>query len=185
MNIQDRCSIRSLRGFTLIELMVTLSVLAILTTLGVPSFMATIRDNRLATTANEMLTDLAYARSEAVTRGGSASLCASSDGSHCATSGNWEQGWIVFADSNGDGVVDSGDSVLRIHSALAEPLTLRAAADSAIQRKITFDGMGLARRSAGQLSLCQDNDAEQGRIIDMVAGGSAMVMAPGTGFSCE
>ena len=64
------------RGFTLLELMITVAVLAILLSLGVPSFAETIRNNRVAAQTNELVTALSLARSEASKRGMPVSVCA-------------------------------------------------------------------------------------------------------------
>lgn len=80
-------------GFTLVELMVTISILAILLGIGVPSFRATIEGNRITTVANDMVAALQFARSEAVKRGANVTLCSSSDQRSC--SGAWANGWVA------------------------------------------------------------------------------------------
>lgn len=88
-------SSRRQSGFTLIELMVTISVLAILLGVGVPSFQATIQGNRISTSANDLVAALQFARSEAVRRGVNVTVCSSNDQATC--SGAWSDGWIVRA----------------------------------------------------------------------------------------
>jgi len=80
-------------GFTLIELMVVISILAILLGIGVPSFRATIEGNRITTVANDLVGALQFARSEAVKRGTNVTLCSSSDQATC--SGGWVNGWVA------------------------------------------------------------------------------------------
>lgn len=87
-------------GFTFMELMITIVIAAILATVALPSFVATIQNNRLTGQANEIMASLQYARSEALKRGLPVEMCASSDGATCG--GNWNQGWIVYADLGGD-----------------------------------------------------------------------------------
>lgn len=84
-------------GFTLLELMVTLIVLSVLLTVAVPGFFQTIRSNRAAANANELVTALSIARSEAVRRGARITLCPTTDGSGC--NGTWTQRWMLFADT--------------------------------------------------------------------------------------
>ena len=84
------------RGFTLLELMVTLTVAGVLLSVGVPSFFDVIRNSRAAANANELVTALTIARSEAIRRGARVSICRSSDGLACG--GTWANGWIVFRD---------------------------------------------------------------------------------------
>ena len=112
------------RGVTLIELMVTLSVMAILMAVGAPSLQTFVRNNQLRTAANEMQVALGYARSEAIKRGVPVTVCKSADISAvspaCSSSNavSWRSGWLVFADLNQDGVVDTSgttpDTVLRV-----------------------------------------------------------------------
>ena len=86
-------------GFTLIELVVTVLILAILVTVGVPSFSDATLGSRLGSYANELVTSAYLARSEAMKRNRPVTLCTSTDGTSCAVSGGWEQGWIVLETS--------------------------------------------------------------------------------------
>ena len=86
-------------GFTLIELVVTVLILAILVTVGVPSFSDATLGSRLGSYANELMTSAYLARSEAMKRNRPVTLCTSTDGTSCAVSGGWEQGWIVLETS--------------------------------------------------------------------------------------
>ena len=84
------------RGFTLIELMVTIAVLAILLMIAVPSFNEATLGSKLGSYANSLVAGAHLARSEAIKRSGPVTLCVSSNGTSCG-SGGWEQGWIVRA----------------------------------------------------------------------------------------
>ncbi|KRG52377.1 GspH/FimT family pseudopilin [Stenotrophomonas beteli] len=105
-------SLRRENGFTLVELMVTVMVLAVLATIAFPSFQSTIRSNRIATTSNELIASLSLARSEAVRNRRGAGVCASAAGSACDGK-SWAEGWLVWEDSNGDGGLSAGETVLR------------------------------------------------------------------------
>lgn len=103
-------------GFTLIELMVTIGVGSILLTLAVPSFQSIIAGNRATALANEMVTALTLARSEAVKRGASVSICPAGfddqgEVEECDENGDWEQGWIVFLDTNSNGDFDPDEEI--------------------------------------------------------------------------
>ena len=96
-----RCSpgVRSLlptmRGFTLVELMITLVIMSILIAVAAPSFNDVTLGNKLTSYANNFTASTVFARGEAIKRNTTVTMCASNDGTNCATSGGWEQGWIV------------------------------------------------------------------------------------------
>ncbi|MEP5766485.1 MAG: GspH/FimT family pseudopilin [Halieaceae bacterium] len=100
-------------GLTLIELMVVLFILAVVNALAGPALAETIKRNQLRSAAERVLLSLNLARSEAVKRNQTVSICRSTNGSSCG--GSWEDGWIVFSNLDADDVVDSGvDEVIRV-----------------------------------------------------------------------
>lgn len=92
--------VRALRGFTLIELMITIAVLSILMAITAPSFNNALLGTKLGAYANDLVSSAIVARSEAIKRNTTVTLCASGNGTTCAASGGWEQGWIVLAGTN-------------------------------------------------------------------------------------
>ncbi|HEU4623254.1 MAG TPA: GspH/FimT family pseudopilin [Steroidobacteraceae bacterium] len=119
------------RGFTLIELMTAILVLGILLGFAVPSYREMTRNNRIAAAQNDFVAALALARSEALRRGRTVSICPSTDGTGCATAADWKSGWIVFEDADGTlGTVDTKDVVLQKWGALAGETTFTTTATS-------------------------------------------------------
>lgn len=108
-------SVKPQSGFTLVELMVTLSVLAILAAVALPSFQDSIRLNRVSTENNELIAALNLARTEAIKTRSFAELCASADGTACGV--DWSQGWMVWSDINRNGALDAGTEVVRFERA--------------------------------------------------------------------
>jgi type IV fimbrial biogenesis protein FimT len=106
-------------GFTLIELMVTVSVAALLLGLAAPSFHDLAIRNELSTYTNELIAGINYARSEAVRTGKSIVICPTSDeGESC--SGSWSDGWITFTDLDENGELDSdNEAVLKTRAPLS------------------------------------------------------------------
>lgn len=104
---------RTLHGFTLVEAIVTLGVLAGLVAASAPSFADLLHDLRLEAVTGDVLRQLMLARSEAVKLNGRAVLCKSVDGEQCTTSGHWEQGWILFHDRNNSGTREQEEALLQ------------------------------------------------------------------------
>ena len=93
-------------GFSLIELMVTIAIVSILLTLGVPSFSAVLRNITLTTQANNFVAAINLARSEAIRRNTAVTLSATASN---ITQHHWESGWQIWVDSNGNGTLDNGE----------------------------------------------------------------------------
>ncbi len=107
-------------GFTLIELIITISIAAILVGIAIPSFDSIIKSTRLTTYANELVSSLNLARSEAVKRGVQISVRRKG-----STNQNWDSGWDIFTDLDGDGTLDAADTLLKTYPALTNGFTLR------------------------------------------------------------
>lgn len=165
----DQSSTRHARGFTLFELMITIALLAVIAGFAAPNFMSTLRANRIVTDNNALISALALARSEAIRGGNRVTVCRSADQATCATSGGWEQGWIVFEDPATPGTVNTGETILRVWEALDGGTTIRPAA--AFADYVSFLGSGETRGGAGDsgsFRVCGDNaDTAEGRTINV------------------
>lgn len=114
---------RSPRGFTLIEFAIVLAVATILLGVGVPGMGRAVATRALAAQASEFMSALRFARSEAIKRGGTVTLCAvdaraASPRCQSARGADWRGGWLVFADPHGRGTLDDGEPVLRLQQPL-------------------------------------------------------------------
>ncbi|MEB8430981.1 GspH/FimT family pseudopilin [Cocleimonas sp. KMM 6892] len=101
--MKNRSKIRNNSGFTLIEMIVTISIVAIFASIAVPSFSQLIRNNKIPTTTNEFISSMVLARSEALKRSRNVIVCASTDQLSCNGGTDYSGGWIVYDDCNGDG----------------------------------------------------------------------------------
>ncbi len=100
-NVFQSAPVRRAPGFTLLELMITITILAVGLSLAVPSIRSISANNQVAAANNSILTAINLARSEAITRGNAVAVCPSSAGKRC-NNGKWNAGWIVFDDSDGN-----------------------------------------------------------------------------------
>ena len=101
-------SMKRQKGFTLVELLITIVVISILLATAVPSFMQAIKNNRITGQANSFVVSTQMARNEAVKRGAGTTICAANaDMDACSGSNDWSTGWIIFTDLNRDGAINT------------------------------------------------------------------------------
>lgn len=145
-------------GFTLVELLVVLALLAILQTQATPALSAMVNSIRLTSAVNSLLSSLHLARSEAAKHNSRAVVCKSASGDACTTSGGWEQGWIVFHDSNNNAVLEATETVLLRQQALPGALLFKG--NAPLVNYVSFTPTGVTRYisgafQAGTLTVCQ------------------------------
>jgi type IV fimbrial biogenesis protein FimT len=180
------------RGLTLIELMMTIAIAAILLAVAAPSFQQAINANRLGSAANELASAINLARAEAVRQNRRAVLCRSADGSACdGTSSLW-RGWIVFVDTDADGVRDAGEPVI-ISGTFIEQLAVNSSANIAgVNERISFRADGTARGAdnvtllTGTLAVCLATSlpAENVRDLSLAFGSRTAVRRRNGGAAC-
>ena len=138
-------------GFTLVELLVVIAIVGLMMAFGIPAMGTFIKNDRLSTQINTLVGHLAYARSEAVTRGQQVALCVSDDMVSCSGS-NWAEGWMIFVDSDGDSKFVDGEDILRVKQALTGNNTLT----STFVDMYIYDNRGFSASGTGTFSLCDD-----------------------------
>ena len=116
--------VRRRRGYTLIELLIGLAVVATTLAWGVPSFGNFLRDAARTREVNQFIQAVYVARSEAIKRNGVVSLCPSRDGATCSPSSPWATGWLIFVNLDRDSPAarDGGEELLRVY----EPWDVRS-----------------------------------------------------------
>ena len=133
-------------GFTLVELLVTIVVVIVLIGFIVPSYQKLIKNNRLTSTANQMLGAMRYARSEAIIAKQRITLCKSTDGAQCSQDGGYDQGWIIFQDAGVLASVDGSDQLLRVFHA-ADDVSMFG--NSSVSHYVSYVPSGEARLVSG------------------------------------
>jgi len=139
------------KGFTLLELMISLAIVAILVTASAPGIQGFVINSRIAAQTNDIVSALAYARSEALGRGRSVSLS--------AVSGDWANGFLVQQ--------VSGGQVIRSYPALSGTSTLTAVGGTTV---FTFTSTGLLGSTLDDMDLCHGSDYT-GRTISITGVG--------------
>lgn len=145
-------------GFTLTELMVTLAIAAILISFAAPSFSGIMKDSQLTVSLNDFISALNLARSDAIRRGDRVTLCKSSEPYvECSTNGGWEQGWIIFVDSNNFSVRDPDEDIIHVHGALEHGISITG--NAPVKNYISYINTGVTRLKgggfqAGSLQVC-------------------------------
>lgn len=129
------------KGFTLIELIVVMAIVAIAAMIAIPSFNGVITNNAVTTATNDLVSALNLARSEAVTLAGNVTVCKSANQTACTTANNWEQGWIVFSDVDADGVVDGAtDDIIRVYNGPGTGITMTG--NTKVASRLTYASTG-------------------------------------------
>ncbi|HEX7029970.1 MAG TPA: GspH/FimT family pseudopilin [Gammaproteobacteria bacterium] len=168
-------------GFTLLEMLITILVISIVASITVPAMGDLVRDNRLTTSVNDFIASVTLARSEAIKRSAPVTVCisdnptAANPACDAAAGGEWETGWVVFADADGDAVIDAGETLLQQHAPLAQGVDVET--NAVLETYVSFSGAGRTRDTAnapvtgGRLVFCDD------RGITDTGGGESTALA--------
>lgn len=152
------------QGMTLIELLISISILAVTLGIAVPSFASLIRDTRLTTVINEMHGALFLTRSESIKRGRRVTICTSADQDVCAAGVGWHSGWIVFDDRNANGVRDPDETILRVGMPRAAGISVTG--NAPVSNYVSYIPSGTTRAVNGALQMgtitaCSDQRVRQ------------------------
>ena len=181
--VASACMMRkSAHGFTLIELMITIAVMATLLAIASPSLLNVVLGNKLNSFANNLVASATLARSEAIKRNKQVRMCVSSNGSTCTT-GGWEQGWIVACKTtdniNCDG---TGPDLLVLSRQPAAASGFRIADTIGAVTSLGFDPSGVGATQAS-FKVCRETPTvgSQERKVDISATGRASATKTSTG----
>ena len=143
---------RSSRAFTLIELLISVSIVGVLALAAGPWYRDWIAAQQVANQAHFLAGTLNQARSEAIKSGYRVNLCKTRDQLRCADDGGgWELGWILYIDENQDGEISDGDVVIRSEGPSASGITVRG--NRPVVDYVSYTSLGHARMLSGALQM--------------------------------
>jgi type IV fimbrial biogenesis protein FimT len=151
-------------GFTLIELMFTVAIAAIVLSFGVPNLQIYLNNNQKKTAINDLRTALSLARNTAITRRERTTVCKSANLADCTDDGDWSQGWIVFTDPSNRDTVDDGEITLRVHEAIAGDANFTGddvnGDPTSVSNRVSFTPQGMSDASLGSINYTDSANGE-------------------------
>jgi type IV fimbrial biogenesis protein FimT len=159
------------------ELIVVMAIVAILAVLAAPSFRDTIDRNRRQTALESVVGMLGKARAEAAANSAATVACASSNGTACSGTNNWEAGYLIFLDNGASGGTagnsdrESNEPILRIGSEFPTGITVRAVTFSDTSEVVfTADGIAAQR---GTFQICDSSGTSSAKAVILNRSGQA------------
>lgn len=164
-------------GFTLVEVMITVSILGVLMAIALPSFNELIKNNRRTVVVNELVSSLMLARAEAAKRGQAVSLCANTKAAPttCVAGTDWDDGFLVFLDSNGNGAQDVGEAMLKQFTNAYPDIKVLSKPGPIVMKP--FNQIS----SSGDVEICDSRGPTKARAIILSANGRARVSEKDSG----
>jgi type IV fimbrial biogenesis protein FimT len=177
-------------GYTLGELLITMSIVGILASVAVPGMQNIVLNNSRVSVSNDMAYSMQLARSEAITRNQRVVVCASENGSTCASDLDWTDGWIAFNDANTDGAPGGTGEAILLHSTGTDGINITPVT---FTDRFTYRPNGRVMgasvaASTGEFVFCDSRGAAHARVLSIRASGRPILSkthASGSSPSCS
>lgn len=164
--------IQTNKGFTLIEVLISLSLIALLFGVAISDIKGFMHISQTSKARGEISYAIQRTRNEAISRNTPVSLCKSSNSSSCTTLGNYEQGWLIFTNHDKDAKIDSNEKILYIHQALFKQISI--VGNRNFKNRITFLPTGDST-SFGRLVICNKKRIKTSEAIFINATGKPRI----------
>jgi len=137
-------------GLTAIEMMVVIAIVGILATIAFPAYQGLVQNFRTRTLATDLRSTLSLARSEAIKRSQTVTICptANADFTACGSANDWQNGWIVFIDPNDSGVITNIQDRIKTQDALGPGVNFSTA-----QNRLSFNSLGYSTNGIYTINL--------------------------------
>jgi type IV fimbrial biogenesis protein FimT len=152
-------------GLSLLELLVVLGLVGVLASLAVPSMGALLLNRSVHSQAEALVADLRLARSEAVKRAHTVVMCSSLDGQACSASAAWLEGWIVFADRDGDRLMDASEELIRVQPRLSGLISVASTKPQNDNAYFVYHPTGWAKAANQTLVFTPQGSAAAPRVV--------------------
>ncbi len=185
-NVYKKTPLVGYRGFTLIELVITLTIATVLVALAAPGLKNLVSDSRLVSQVNDLTADINVTKNEAIKRNTTGGVCPTVNGTSCASGGNWANGWFVYivCPTNDSSCASGAIVPIKRHEALTGGITLSVSrTDSggslSTADLLTFGGNGILIQPTTttytyRFTLC-DAPQKKTRIIDVTIVGQSTI----------
>ena len=167
------------RGLTLLELLTSIFIIALVTAIGVPSVQSILNYNRVAVSINSLSRSIAFGRSQAVNNNRHLVMCKSIDQQNCTKKGSWQQGWIVYEDDDFSREREKEEKIIHTQSMLSENLYIKYAGFRS-SNFITFRPSGVTLMN-GTFTFCIFGQPETQKAVILSKTGRIYISKTGYG----
>lgn len=173
---------KKVKGFTLIELIITLTIASILSGYAMPSFYHLKLNKQMESERNRLTGSFHLARNYAISYQTYVIVCPSLSGTACDNQSNWHDGWMVFIDNNKNRDLDDNDKLLRFEGAMTSKLE---SLSSVYRSKIRYNNMGFSPGTNVSINFCDKRGADYAKSIIISNSGRIKQSKPITNNVCS